>query len=139
MPLEGQLSLKGRKIKQARLASRPATIDQLEVCPLSRGMMFQPLSGPLQPGIRFLQPPIPAQPTAFLTVRLPEPYRAPAAIRAYHVPYTLQDWVRTRLSAGGPMTTYSEFPAEYPTTYLLVSACQQLWHRHIHGVYQQFT
>lgn len=33
--------------------------------------MFQPLSGPLQPGVRFLRPPIPALPTAFLTVRLP--------------------------------------------------------------------
>ncbi|TXC86565.1 hypothetical protein FRZ40_02620 [Paraburkholderia azotifigens] len=33
--------------------------------------MSQPLSGPLQPGIRFLRPPIPAPPTAFLAVRLP--------------------------------------------------------------------
>jgi len=64
-------------------------------------MMFQPLSEPLQPGIRFFQPPIPAQPTAFLTVRLPESYSTPAAIRAYHVPHALQDWVRTCLFADG--------------------------------------
>ncbi len=73
MPHEGQLPLMGRKFKQASLVSRLATKDQLEVCPLSRGVMSQPLSGSLQPGIRFLQPPIPAQPTAFLAVRLPEP------------------------------------------------------------------
>ncbi len=100
-PLRGVLPLKGRKFKQARSVSRPATIDQLEVCPLSRGMMSQPLSGPLQPGIRFFQHPIPAQPTAFLAVRLPEPNCAPAAIRAYHVPCALHDWVRVCLSAGG--------------------------------------
>ncbi|KAA1005120.1 hypothetical protein FVF58_30275 [Paraburkholderia panacisoli] len=42
--------------------------------------MSQPLSGPLQPGLRFFRPPIPAQSTASLTVRLParlrwQPYR----------------------------------------------------------------
>ena len=73
MPLEGHVTPQGKKIKQASSVSRLATKDQLEVCPLSRGMMFQPLSGPLQPDVRFLQPPIPAQPTAFLAVRLPEP------------------------------------------------------------------
>ncbi|TRZ57345.1 hypothetical protein DZA28_29690 [Pseudomonas alloputida] len=34
--------------------------------------MFQPLSEPLQPGIRFLCDPIPAPPTAHLTVHLPQ-------------------------------------------------------------------
>ncbi|KAG0755094.1 hypothetical protein G6F24_012066 [Rhizopus arrhizus] len=34
--------------------------------------MFQPLSGPLQPGFRFLCDPIPAQPTDPLAVHLPE-------------------------------------------------------------------
>jgi len=104
-PLRDRLSLKGRKIKQASSVSRLATINQLEVCPLSRGIIFQPLSGSLQPGVRFLQPPIPAQPIAFLAVRLPEPYRARAAIRAYHVPYTLQDRVRACLFAGGLKAT----------------------------------
>jgi hypothetical protein len=51
--------------------SHLATVDQTEVCPLSRGVMSQPLSGPLTPGIRFFRRPIPAQSTAFLTVRLP--------------------------------------------------------------------
>jgi len=101
MPLEGHVTPQGKKIKQASSVSRLATKDQLEVCPLSREVMFQPLSGSLQPGVRFFQPPIPAQPTAFLAVRLPEPYCAPAAIRAYHVPCALHDWVRACLSAGG--------------------------------------
>ncbi|SOY85343.1 conserved protein of unknown function [Cupriavidus taiwanensis] len=114
-------------------------VDQLEVCPLSRGMMFQSLSGSLQPGIRFFQPPIPAQPTAFLAVRLPEQNCTRAAIRAYHVPHALHDWVRACLFAGGLTTTYSDHSAEYPATYLLVSACHQLWHRNTHDVYQQFT
>ena len=134
MPLAGHITPQGKKIKQASSVSRLATRDQLEVCPLSRGMMFQPLSGPLQPDVRFLQPPIPTQPTAFLAVRLPEPYRAPAAIWAYHVPCTLQDRVRACLSTGGLLTTYPEFSAGYPTTYLLVSAYQQLWHSNAHGV-----
>jgi len=130
---------KGRKLNKRVQSVVLRRVDQLEVCPLSRGMMFQPLSEPLQPGVRFFQPPIPAQPTAFLAVRLPEPYRAPAAIRAYHVPCALHDWVRACLFTGGPMATHSDIPTEYPTTHLLVSACQQLWHCNAYGVYQQFT
>lgn len=49
-----------------------ATEDHAEVCPVSRGVMFQPLSWPLQPGIRFLCDPIPAPPTVFLAVHLPK-------------------------------------------------------------------
>lgn len=67
------------------LVSHLATVDQTEVCPLSRGVMSQPLSDPLQTGFRFLRHPIPAQSTASLTVRLPVKLR-PATIQAYHVP-----------------------------------------------------
>ncbi|QCY09428.1 hypothetical protein ELQ88_00830 (plasmid) [Pseudomonas sp. MPC6] len=49
--------------------------------------MFQPVSTPLQNGIRFLRVPIPAAPTAFLAVRLP----LPAALRAYPVPNEFQN------------------------------------------------
>ncbi len=38
---------------------------------LSRRAMSQPVSRPLQPGIRFLRIPLPTAPTAFLAVRLP--------------------------------------------------------------------
>jgi len=44
--------------------------------------MFQPVSRPLQAGLRFFRIPLPAAPTAFLAVRLP----FPAALRAYPVP-----------------------------------------------------
>lgn len=52
-----------------------AAEDHAEVCPVSRGVMFQPLSRPLQPGVRFLCDPIPAPPTVFLTVHLPKGQR----------------------------------------------------------------
>ena len=58
----------------------------------------QPLSAPLQNGIRFLRTPLPAPPTAFLAVSLP---RIRAAIRAYRVPHSLQGRVRFCLSTGG--------------------------------------
>jgi len=45
--------------KLQRVVSRLAAVDQTEVCPLSRGIMSQPLSVPLQPGIRFFRPPYP--------------------------------------------------------------------------------
>ena len=72
------------------LVSHLATVDQTEVCPLSRGVMFQPLSDPLQTGFRFLRHPIPAQSTASLAVRLPVKLR-PATIQAYHVPGVSHD------------------------------------------------
>jgi len=38
--------------------------DHKDVSPLSRGVMFQPLSNPLQTGIRFFLVPSPASPWA---------------------------------------------------------------------------
>jgi hypothetical protein len=48
--------------------------DQTEVCPLSRGVMLpiaQPLSLPLQEGLRFFRPPLPAALSVGLTVHFP--------------------------------------------------------------------
>src|SRR5262245_7266356 len=42
-----------------------------DVSSLSRGVMSQPLSGPLQAGLRFLPRPLPAAPSAHLTAGLP--------------------------------------------------------------------
>src|SRR3954447_7533369 len=42
-----------------------------EVRPLSRGVMSQPLSDPLQAGLRFFPRPLPAAPSAHLTAGLP--------------------------------------------------------------------
>jgi len=107
--------------------SHLATVDQTEVCPLSRGVMSQPLSGPLPPGIRFFRRPIPAQSTAFLTVRLPaKPHWQPYGLTTFPICHT------TGLgSAYSPVafaTTYRDTQARQLTTYLLVSAYQQLWH-----------
>ncbi len=60
--------------------------DLAEVGSLSRRMMSQPVSAPLQGGIRFFRFPLPAAPSAFLAVGLP----LPAARRAYRVPHTSQ-------------------------------------------------
>ncbi|RQT50361.1 hypothetical protein DF050_19240 [Burkholderia cepacia] len=90
--------------KLMRVVSRLATVDQTEVCPLSREVMSQPLSGPLQPDIRFFRPPIPAQSSASLAVRLPAKQRL-ATIQAYHVPGMSHDRRRFRLSPGGLTTT----------------------------------
>jgi len=62
-----------------------------------------------------------------------------AAIRAYHVPCALHDWVRACLSTGGITTTCPDHSAGQPATYLLVNAYQQLWHFNTRDVYQQFT
>lgn len=61
--------------------------DQLEVCPLSCRVMSQPVSAPLQCGVRFFQPPLPTPPTAFLAVGLP----GRAAGWAYPVPLLQRD------------------------------------------------
>ncbi len=74
----------------------------MEVSPLSRGVMLetvlsvpQPLFSPLQANIRFLHPPLPAPPSAPLTVRFPSGVIIfpVGEIRAYHVPrkYQLSD------------------------------------------------
>src|SRR6478735_7596759 len=60
--------------------------DHAEVCPLSRRTMFQPVSRPLQPGVRFFRNPLSAALTAFLAVRLP----LPAVLRTYPVPHEFQ-------------------------------------------------
>ncbi len=48
--------------------------DQTEVCLLSQGVIFQPLSAPLLSSLRFFRHPLPAAPSPFLTVRIPLTY-----------------------------------------------------------------
>ncbi|TKD33296.1 hypothetical protein FCG41_20870 [Azotobacter chroococcum] len=59
--------------------------DQSEVGTLS-GRGNGPYPAPLQGGIRFFRPPLPALSTAFLAVDLPLLYQPVAKIRAYRVP-----------------------------------------------------
>jgi hypothetical protein len=82
---------------------------QREVCPLSRGVMSQPLSAPLQVGIRFLPPPLPATPSAHLATRFPKG-------RATGLPRCVAEtaWVRSRPYAGGSTSAPDEFEASGP-------------------------
>jgi len=64
--------------------------DHEEVCPLSRRVISQPVSRPLQPGIRFLLVPVPAPPWADLQPAVPE-YR-----ERYGVPRPLAEVRRVR-------------------------------------------
>jgi hypothetical protein len=60
-----------------------AMISQSDVGSLSCQVMLQPVSIPLQHGLRFFRPPKPAQkPSANLTVRLP----LLEAVQGFHVP-----------------------------------------------------
>jgi len=86
------------------------TEDQREVSPLSGGVMSQPLSGPLQAGLCFLPLPLPAAPSAHLTMRFP----LTGGLRAYHVALRKHAWVRSRLYAGGSTTAPGEFGAPGP-------------------------
>src|SRR3954454_22056188 len=56
--------------------------DQSDVGSLSCRVTFEPVSAPLQDGIRFFRPPEPVPPTDPLAVHLP----LRAKIRGYHVP-----------------------------------------------------
>ena len=60
--------------------------------------MFQPLSVPLQNGIRFLRIPLPALHSASLTVCLPAVNRRSTGLPCFL--YMTNEWVRIRLSAG---------------------------------------
>lgn len=109
--------------------------DQVEVCSLSRRMMFQPVSQPLQLGFRFLHHPIPASPTAHLAACLPRGQRYGLT--------TFLDCHTTGLGSVCPpvafLTTSPHSKRGKPATYRLVNAYQQFWHLKINDVYPQFT
>ena len=92
--------------------------DRTEVSALSGGVMLQPLSIPLQNGVRFFRFPLPADPWASLTVSLP----LQAGLRAYPVPSKKCEWVRPCLDAGGGVSAYLIQLVRHPATYLLVQA-----------------
>jgi len=87
--------------------------DHVEASPLSRGVTFKPLSGPLQPGVRFLHHPLPALPSASLAIGLPaRKLPSQAEIRAYPVPYQQHEQVRSCLSTGGACVDVSLYQKE---------------------------
>lgn len=89
--------------------------------------MFQPLSAPLQSGLRFFRPPLPATLSAHLTVCFPSA-ETEGELRVYHVSQcvlNLDDLGSTytpaalRLREGRPKSLFL-------TAYLLVQAYQHL-------------
>ena len=72
-----------------------------EVCPLSRGMMLQSLSPPLQRGIRFLRVHLPAGRSGLVANPLPLPCGRSETYR--FTEFIINNFVRfrTRLSTGG--------------------------------------
>lgn len=61
--------------------------DQPDVCSLSCGVRFKPLSTSLQNGLRFFWPPVPAQAIGFAYAQL----SPKGAVRGCHVPYERQN------------------------------------------------
>jgi len=104
-------------------ASRPAPVGcpfhvrqhRREVCPLSRGVMLQPLSAPLQHGIRFLPPPLPAAPSARLATRVPSaPWYAGREDNRFTTFRQCNRVDRPYLYAGGATSAPEEFEAPGP-------------------------
>jgi hypothetical protein len=83
---------------------------QREVSSLSGGVMFQPLSGPLPAGLRFLSPPVPAAPSAHLATCFPRGEDYGLTTLRHRNPA----WVRSRLYAGGSTTAPGQFGAPGP-------------------------
>jgi hypothetical protein len=101
---------------------------QREVCPLSRGVMLQPLSAPLQHGIRFLPPPLPAAPSARLAVRFPSTPLVYGAGETTGLPRSadVPEWIgRICTPVARHLRRRSSGPPDL-ATYLLVQAVQQL-------------
>ena len=101
---------------------------QREVCPLARGVMLQPLSAPLQNGIRFLPPPLPAAPSARLAARVPWAPLVCGAGRTTGLPRSadVPEWLgRISTPVARHLRRGSSGPPDL-ATYLLVQACQQL-------------
>ncbi len=94
-----------------------------EVGSLSRGVMSQPLSGPLQAGLRFLPHPLPAAPSARLAAGLPS--RENDGLTTLH---------RRNPRGLGPASTpvahhLRRMSLKHPVlaAHRLVQACQHLW------------
>ena len=89
-----------------------------EVCPLSRGMMSQSLSPPLQRGFRFLRVHLPAGRSGLVANPLPLPFGRSETYR--FTEFRINNFVRfrTRLSTGGASSVWpfrkQDLPAHPP-------------------------
>src|SRR6266851_77292 len=96
--------------------------DLAEVCPLSRGVMLQLLSTPLQDDFRFFRIPLPTVPSACLAAA----YRNRGTVGLPCSAY-ITEWVRSALFAGGvscPRGRRNQ--TSYPPRCLLAQASQPL-------------
>jgi hypothetical protein len=109
--------------------------DRAEVCPLSREVLFQPLSIPLPDDLRFFRVPLPALSSARLAAAYRE--RKRSGLPCFT---EITEWVRSALSAGG-VGCPRESPQNSlcPPRCLLAQACQHLWLVARYDVYQAFT
>jgi len=109
--------------------------DRVEVCSLSRQMIFQSVSTPLQGDLRFFHIPLPATSTACFTAHLPKS----ATLRAYPVPHGFPNGSGSSISpaAAHPRGAIGKSPCL--SAHLLVQACQHLWLGYSDGVYMRFT
>ena len=102
--------------------------DHKEVCPLSRGVIFQSLSAPLQNGIMLF----PRSCARTTMGRLYSPLSQKGAIRGFHVPHTEVRRVRCLLSTGRcmghesePVSRCSHLHYRFGSSVLAISACFQ--------------
>ena len=93
--------------------SSPVRSHQREVCPVSRGVMLQPLSGPLPVGLRFLPPPVPAALSGHLTTPLAVQGQQGNGLTTFRR-WNGRGWFRPRLFAGGAPSAPGEFGAPGP-------------------------
>jgi len=75
---------------------------------------LEPLSAPLQHGIRFFQHPLPAYPSAFLADCFPHSINPCGNNRVYHVPLILQNDLGCACPPGDSQTTQYETGAYRP-------------------------
>ena len=88
--------------------------DQEEVCPLSRRMMSQSVSPPLQRGIRFLLHPLPRSLSSSFAAVLPS-YEG--MMRAYHVPHVRHSGLGPFSCTGGLKSMTGENGAPVPSAW----------------------
>lgn len=109
--------------------------DLVEVCSLSRQMIFQSVFAPLQGDLRFFHIPLPAAPTACFTAHLPDS----AVLRAYPVPHGFPNGSGSSISPAAPHPRGAIGKSPCLAAYLLVQACQHLWLGYYDDVYMRFT
>ncbi len=104
-----------------------------KVCSLSCRANIELVSIPLQNRLRFFRYPIPAPPSAHLTVNFPITLTGAGVIRAYPVPLIIQYGLGFPLTPTVQPLCSGTLYTKILTAHLLVQACQYLWLVAING------